>query len=169
LHEIYERTLVYQSNRGAPFSVWGLYSDMKSWQVLAQAAAVALALGLAVLPRRRGVPALAAACAAVLIALQLGLEYWFYLYIPWFFALVMIALLAAPDRPIPADHDSELLDLGADRAEGWAPSITAPQTPQGVASEPARSSPLAMALNSGSPRRSATGPPRRSESAPASA
>ncbi len=46
LHEIYERTIVYQSNRGAPFSVWGLYGGMKSWQVLAQAAAVALALGL---------------------------------------------------------------------------------------------------------------------------
>ena len=25
LHTIYERTIVYQSNRGSPFSVWGLY------------------------------------------------------------------------------------------------------------------------------------------------
>src|SRR5262249_4689837 len=25
LHTIYERTLVYQNNRGSPFSVWGLY------------------------------------------------------------------------------------------------------------------------------------------------
>jgi hypothetical protein len=124
LHEIYERTIVYQSNRGAPFSVWGLYGGMKSWQALAQAAAVALALGLAVLPRRRGVPALAAACAAVLLALQLGLEYWFYLYIVWFFPLVMVALLAAPDRaiaanPAPDQPDPDLLDLAADRTDMW--------------------------------------------------
>jgi hypothetical protein len=133
LHEIYERTILYQSNRGAPFSVWGLWGGVKSWQILAQAAAVALALGLAVLPRRPGVPALAAACAAVLIALQLGLEYWFYLYIVWFFPLVMLALLA------------------------------------GAASEPARSSQPATAWSSGSPLHSATGPLRRSGSAPASA
>ncbi len=169
LHEIYERTIVYQSNRGAPFSVWGLYGGMKSWQTLAQAAAVVLALGLAVLPRRRGIPVLAAACAAVLIALQLGLEYWFYLYIVWFFPLVMVALLAAPDRAIPADPDPDLLGLDADRADGWAPGITAKPAPQGVASEPARSSPLATASSSGSPRRSARDPLRRSESAPASA
>ncbi len=105
LHEIYERTVVYQSNRGSPFSVWGLYGGAKSWQILAQAAAVALALGLAVLPRRPGVPALAAAAPPILIALQLWLEYWFYLYIVWFFPLVMLALLAgaasAPARSSP--------------------------------------------------------------------
>ncbi len=165
LHEIYERTIVYQSNRGAPFSVWGLYGDMKGWQTLVQAAAVALALGLAVLPRPRGIPALAAACAAVLIALQLGLEYWFYLYISWFFPLVMIALLAAPVLPSPPEDLTSL--LAADQREDGPPDATA--TPRGVASEPARSSPLATASSNGSPRRSATGPPRRSESAPASA
>ncbi len=169
LHEIYERTIVYQSNRGAPFSVWGLYGGMKSWQTLAQAAAVALALGLAVLPRPRGIPALAAACAAVLIALQLGLEYWFYLYIVWFFPLAMVALLAAPGRAIPVDPDPALLDLATGRPEEHAPDATARPPAQGVASEPARSSPLATAWSSGSPRHSATGPPRRSESAPASA
>ena len=34
---------------------------------------------------------LAALCAAVLIALQLGVTHWFYLYIVWFFPLVMLA------------------------------------------------------------------------------
>ncbi len=29
LHEIYERTIVYQANRGSPFSVWGLYGGMR--------------------------------------------------------------------------------------------------------------------------------------------
>jgi hypothetical protein len=43
----------------------------------------------------------AALAAAVLIALQLGVEHWFYLYIPWFAPLVFVALLAAPlPRPV---------------------------------------------------------------------
>ena len=167
LHEIYERTVVYQSNRGAPFSVWGLYGGMRGWQTVVQILAIALALGLAVLPRPRGVPALAAACAAVLIALQLGLEYWFYLYIVWFFPLAMVALLGAPPPPAPAGPDP--LGLAAGSHEDHPPGATATPAPVVAASEPARSSPLAAAANSGSPHRSAMGPPRRSESAPASA
>jgi hypothetical protein len=117
LHEIYERTVAYQSDRGSPFSVWGLYGGLGWAQSAVQAAAVALALGLAVLPRRADAVGLAAACAAVIISLQLGLEHWFYLYIPWFFPLIMIALLGR---------------------------FGDPRAPLGAASEPARSSrPLA--------------------------
>ncbi len=36
---------------------------------------------------------LAAGCAAILIGVQLAVEHWFYLYIPWFFPIVMVALL----------------------------------------------------------------------------
>jgi hypothetical protein len=64
---------------------------------------VALALVLAVVPRRGDIVGLAAACAAVLIAEQLSLEYWFYLYIPWFFPLVMIALLGRFSDPSSPD------------------------------------------------------------------
>ena len=40
----------------------------------------------------------AALGAAIIIALQCGITYWFYLYIVWFFPLVVIALvLAHPD------------------------------------------------------------------------
>jgi hypothetical protein len=128
LHEIYERTIAYQSDRGSPFSVWGLYG-LKGWETAAQIGAVVLALALAVIPRRRGLPALAAAAAAILIALQLGLEHWFYLYIPWFFPLVMIALLGTPTRS---------------RGEDFADVTPSPE--QAVsASEPARSSRLAAA------------------------
>jgi hypothetical protein len=167
LHEIYERTVVYQDNRGSPFSVWGLYGGLKGWQTAVQIAAVALALALAVIPRRPGVPALAAAAAAILIALQLGIEHWFYLYIPWFFPLVMIALLA-PEARSPLADPAAL--LAADPGEEEGPlDATATQAPQGVPSEPARWSRPAAAWSSGSPRRSARDPPRRSGSAPASA
>ena len=43
---------------------------------------------------------LAALSAAILIALQLGVTHWFYLYIPWFFPLVMIALLGRLGPPV---------------------------------------------------------------------
>jgi hypothetical protein len=93
LHTIYERTLVYQNNRGSPFSVWGLYGGLRGVESGVEIAALALALLLAVVPRRADLVGLAAACAATLIALQLGIEHWFYLYLPWFFPLVMLALL----------------------------------------------------------------------------
>jgi hypothetical protein len=99
LHTIYERTILYQSNRGSPFSVWGLYGGLHGLQLAVQLAAVALALALAAAPRRDDLVGLAAACAAVIIAVQLGIDHWFYLYIPWFFGLVMIALLARFGEP----------------------------------------------------------------------
>jgi len=98
LHTIYERTVVYQSNRGSPFSVWGLYG-LQGLESLVELAAVALAVALAVIPRRPDVVGLAAACAAVIIAAQLGIEHWFYLYIPWFFGLVIVALFGALSDP----------------------------------------------------------------------
>ncbi len=115
LREIYERTLVYQANRGSPFSLWGLYGESSTLHGLLpviEGDAVGLALLLAVVPRAPGVPALAAACAAVMIALQLGVEHWFYLYIPWFFAPVMVALLGVGARA-PRSSAASLEAMGA--------------------------------------------------------
>jgi hypothetical protein len=138
LHTIYERTILYQSNRGSPFSVWGLYGGLHGLQVAVQLAAVALALALAAAPRRDDLVGLAAACAAVIIAVQLGIDHWFYLYIPWFFGLVMIALLGAhpPAR------------FGEPTNEGLNPRWAEPTRAE--ASTPARWSPPSAALSSGS-------------------
>lgn len=129
LHTIFERTLVYQSNRGSPFSLWGLYG-LHGLQQVVQLAAVALALALAVIPRRDDLIGLAAGCAAVIIAAQLGIDHWFYLYIPWFFPLVMIAFLGAH---LPTRFGGP----------GAAPALAG--LTQAEASAPARSSPLAAA------------------------
>jgi hypothetical protein len=129
LHTIFERTLVYQSNRGSPFSIWGLYG-LHGLQQAVQLAAVALAIALAVIPRRDDLVGLAAACAAVIIAIQLGIDHWFYLYIPWFFGLVMVALLGAHPPARFAGPGPAAKDAGATPAE---------------ASVSARSSPLAVA------------------------
>ena len=67
---------------------------------------MALALVLAVIPRRPDLVGLAAACAAVMIATQLGVEHWFYLYIPWFFPLVMLALLGRFSDPATPPPDA---------------------------------------------------------------
>jgi hypothetical protein len=117
LHTIYERTIAYQANRGSPFSVWGLYGGLHGLQTAVQIAAVGLAVALAVVPRRPDIAGLAAACAAVLIALQLGIEHWFYLYIPWFFPLVAVALLSGRE---------ERHDRGEDDS-GSAVKIATPQ------------------------------------------
>ena len=94
LRAFWDATLGFQLERGSPFSVWGQW-DLGTAQKVVQGAAVVLAVGLAFVPRRRDAIGLAALCAAVLIALQLGVTHWFYLYIAWFFPLVMLALLVA--------------------------------------------------------------------------
>jgi hypothetical protein len=57
---------------------------------------------------------------------QLGIDHWFYLYIPWFFPLVMIVLLGRYGSPVRRRR---------------APA-------EGEASEPARSSQPAFAVSS---------------------
>jgi hypothetical protein len=92
LHTFYDRTLGFQADRGSPFSVWGLY-DLRG-RSLALAAALVLAVVVACVPRRRDPVTVAALGAATLIALQLALEHWFYLYLVWFLPLSFVALLA---------------------------------------------------------------------------
>jgi hypothetical protein len=116
LHTIYERTIAYQANRGSPFSVWGLYGGLHGLQTAVQIAAVLLAVALAVVPRRPDIVGLAAACAAVLIALQLGIEHWFYLYIPWFFPLAAIALLGGR----AGDGGSEVIGVPSSVVSSYA-------------------------------------------------
>ncbi len=115
IHDFYDRTIAFQGSRGSPFSVWGLYGwDVP--QAIVQGAAVALAVAVAFLPRRRDLVGLAALAAAVLIALQLGVTHWFYLYLVWFLGPVSIALLgdAEPRRPRePASYEDELGRLPA--------------------------------------------------------
>jgi hypothetical protein len=55
---------------------------------------VAGSLLVAFLPRRRSPLRLAALTAALLLGFELVLTHWFYLYIPWFFPFVVIALFA---------------------------------------------------------------------------
>jgi hypothetical protein len=99
LAEIFDRTVQYQADRSAPFSIWGLYGGLGAEQLAVQLLAGLLALAVAVMPRRDDEIGLCAAAAAILIAVQLGVSYWFYLYIPWFFAPAIVALLGIYEPP----------------------------------------------------------------------
>jgi hypothetical protein len=90
---VVERTLGFQAGRQSPLSPWGLY-DLGAGQLLASIAAVLLALGVAVVPRRRDAVSACALAAAVLIAVQLALGHWFYTYVVWFLPPLLVALLA---------------------------------------------------------------------------
>lgn len=101
LRSFWDASIAFQAERGSPFSVWGLYEG--AWidhvQTAVQVVTVLGAIALAFVPRRRDVVGLAALSAAILIALQLGVTHWFYLYVPWFFPLVMIAVLGRCGPP----------------------------------------------------------------------
>jgi uncharacterized membrane protein len=96
LGRFWDRTLGFQSDRASPFSIWGLYGGLEPAQAAMTAAAAMLAVAVAFVPRVRDEVTVAALGAAVLIAIQLTVTHWFYLYLVWFLPLLLIALLARP-------------------------------------------------------------------------
>lgn len=95
LSRFWHDTIVYQSNRNTPFSIWGLWGGMGLARHLVLGAAIALAIAVAFVPRRRGLVEVAALGGAVLIALQLSASYWLYSYIVWFAPLALVAVFGS--------------------------------------------------------------------------
>jgi hypothetical protein len=96
LATFWERTVGSQAGRDSPFSIWGQL-DLEPLHTAVKLGAVALALVVALVPARRDLRRIAALAAAVMIAVQLTAEHWFYLYIVWFFPLVLIAIAPRKD------------------------------------------------------------------------
>ena len=106
-----ERTFDYQFGRDSPFSPWdwGQYHargipDLSALQVVLQVSVLGLAGVAAVLPRRKSPLELAALSAAVLAGFELVLTHWSYLYIPWFFPFVLLALLLPRRQALPVSE-----------------------------------------------------------------
>jgi hypothetical protein len=95
LHAFWHDSIAYQAGRTSPFSIWGLWGGLEVVQHLVQGATVAFALGLMVIPQKRGLIEVAALSAAILIALQLSASYWLYSYIVWFYAPLLVALFGS--------------------------------------------------------------------------
>ena len=104
LINFWERTLLFQAERESPFSIWGSY-ELDLLQKLVQIAGVGFALVVAYRPRERDLVSLCALSAAVLIALQLGISHWFYLYLVWFVGPLLAASLAEYGDP-PSEADA---------------------------------------------------------------
>ncbi len=111
----YERTVSWQLDRESPFSIWdwGQYHaglpDLKLVQQILQVLLLVGALAVAFRPRRKSPLQLAALTAVLLLGFELVLTHWFYLYVPWFFPFVAIALLA-PGLPRATREEVPELD-----------------------------------------------------------
>jgi hypothetical protein len=132
----WDRTIGFQAGRDSPFSIWGWgqyhargIPDLGFLQPVVVVLAVALAGAVALLPRRKSPLQLAALTAAVLVAFQLTLTHWFYLYLPWVVPFVFLWLLL----PEPDDQETgtriasmeEALPVAASHVT-TAPSIRTP-------------------------------------------
>jgi len=104
---IWDSTLGFQLDRGAPFSVWGYYGGLDGLQRAVQIATVLFAIGAAFIRRRPDVVGLAAIAAVILLCLQLGMTYWFYLYIIWVVPLAFVAIFGRDAEPIAPASEPE--------------------------------------------------------------
>jgi hypothetical protein len=91
LKTFYDRTIATQTGRDSPFSLWG-QTSLEPLRIAILTLTGALAIAFAFIPKAKSLTQLAALSAALLIALQLTLHHWFYLYIVWFYPLLLVAL-----------------------------------------------------------------------------
>jgi len=115
----WDRTLGFQVGRDSPWSLWGWgqyhaegIPDLGFVQPVLVVLAVGLALVVAVRPRTKGPLELAALTAAVLVAFQITLTHWFYLYLPWVIPFVLLWLLL----PQPPDQGNGTRTVSIDDA-----------------------------------------------------
>jgi hypothetical protein len=106
LQTVYERTIAYQAGRDSPFSIWGQVPSLEPLRIAILVATAALSVFLAFRPRKKTLIQVAALGAALLIALQLTMHHWFYLYIVWFYPLLLVAMASPatnlPEEPAPS-------------------------------------------------------------------
>jgi Glycosyltransferase family 87 len=114
----WDRTIGEQIDRESPFSIWGQEPSLEPLRTALLIATAGLAVALALVPRHRTPARIAALAAAVMIALQITAEHWFYLYIVWFFPLAVTALAGEwravgrdVSRTHAADHGEELVTV----------------------------------------------------------
>jgi hypothetical protein len=128
----WNRTIGFQTGRDSPFSIWGWgqyhaqgIPDLGFLQPAASALAVALAVALAFVPRRKGPVELAALTAAILVAFQVALTHWFYLYLPWIVPFVLLWLLL-PQREEAYDTGTRTASIEDALPDSASHSMSAP-------------------------------------------
>ena len=100
VREFWDCTLGFQLSRDSIYSPWGLWDSLEWLQLPVQVVALAVILaGLRHVPRTPDLRATAALAAAALIAVQLPATHWFYFYLLWLLAPVLVALLMTAEEP----------------------------------------------------------------------
>jgi hypothetical protein len=108
LRAFWSRTIGYQLDRDSPFSIWGQHDGLRPVQIGLMVLVGAAAIAVLRWPRRLDLPTLTALSGALLIAIQLPLTHWFYLYIPWFLPFALLAMV--PEWPAPRRPEPDLPD-----------------------------------------------------------
>jgi Glycosyltransferase family 87 len=103
----YEKTIAFQGARETPWTIFAQVPALKFVQQPLLAAVIVLAFIVAAWPRRRTMRRLAAFSAAIVIGLQLTIDYWFYPYVTWFEPFVFLALLLATNEKTALDGESD--------------------------------------------------------------
>ncbi len=107
----YESTLGFQGERVSPWTIYTQVPALAFLQKPLTAFAIFLAVLVAFVPRRRTVRRLAALSAAIIIAFQLTVNYWFFAYVTWFEPFVFVSLLLATNEKTELDGGHGASDI----------------------------------------------------------
>ena len=131
LRTFWARTIGFQSGRDSPFSIWGWgqyhargIPDLGFFQPVVVVFAIVLAVVVAVVPRRKTPLRLAAFTAALLVAFELTLTHWFYLYLPWVVPFVFLWLLLP--EPVAQETGTRMASIEEALPVPASQSTTAP-------------------------------------------
>jgi hypothetical protein len=104
--EFFDRTLRFQAERETPWTIFAQISELKVLQPV-----------LTAVLRRRTIRRLAALSAALVIAFELTVNYWFYPYVTWFEPFVFVALLLATNEKTALDREGDQESTTGDQQE----------------------------------------------------
>jgi len=111
----YEKTLAFQGERETPWSIFGQVPELKVLQQPLTALVILLAFVVAIFPEKRTIRRLAAFSAALIIAFELTVNYWFYPYITWFEPFIFLALLVETNEKTALDSDQQKAETSDQR------------------------------------------------------
>jgi len=101
----FEKTLAFQDHRISPWTIFRQVPELLILQRPLTTLVISLGFLVAFVPQRKTLRRLAALSAALVIAFQLTVNYWFYTYVIWFEPFVFVAFL-------PATNEKTALDSG---------------------------------------------------------
>jgi Glycosyltransferase family 87 len=95
LREFWNSTLGFQMSRTSPFALWGLHPELDPIKTVLTGFTGLLAAALFFVPKRRDTRQVAALAGAVIVALQITANHWFYLYLLWIAPLAFVTMFCA--------------------------------------------------------------------------